>query len=78
MHRNGLTSIRRSCQRSFGEVRRAIRLPRGADHDNAHAHLQNGVLTINFPKLAMESTGKKIPLVTAGPSTTKGGKRSAK
>jgi HSP20 family molecular chaperone IbpA len=49
-------------QRTFGEVRRAIRLPTNANQDQAHAHLWNGVLTINFPKLATEKVGKKIPL----------------
>jgi HSP20 family molecular chaperone IbpA len=55
-------------QRSFGTVRRVIRLPKGADQDNAQANLADGVLTINFPKLAIENGGgKKIPLVTGGP-----------
>ena len=49
-------------------MRRVIRLPKGADQDNAQANLADGVLTINFPKLAIENGGgKKIPLVTGGP-----------
>ena len=67
-------------QRSFGEVRRAIRLPKGADQDNAQAHLVNGVLTVDFPKLALENVGKKIPLSITGGSTSsaKGKKKVGK
>lgn len=64
-----LMNLLTSTQRSFGEVRRAIRLPKGADQDRAQAHLANGVLTIDFPKLAEENVGKKIPLLTGGGST---------
>ena len=60
------TGITHRVERSYGEVRRAIRLPRGADQDHAHAHLANGVLTIDFPKLAIENVGKKIPLLKGG------------
>lgn len=59
-------------------MRRAIRLPRGADQDHAHAHLDNGVLTIHFPKLAIENVGgKKIPLLTGG-NSGKGKKKAVK
>jgi HSP20 family molecular chaperone IbpA len=59
-------------------VRRAIRLPKGADQDHAHAHLVNGVLTIDFPKLAIENVGKKIPLLTSGSSEKKATKKVGK
>ena len=62
------TAVSHRVERSFGTVRRVIRLPKGADQDNAQANLADGVLTINFPKLAIENGGgKKIPLVTGGP-----------
>jgi HSP20 family molecular chaperone IbpA len=61
-------------------VRRAIRLPKGADQDRAQAHLTNGVLSINFPKLAIENVGKKIPLmnIDKGTSSTTKGKKTMK
>lgn len=49
-------------ERSFGEVKRSINLPKGADVNNVHAHLENGVLEVNFPKLALENGEKKIPI----------------
>jgi HSP20 family protein len=71
------TGISHRVERHHGEVRRAIRLPIGADQDRAQANLVNGVLTVDFPKLSAESSfGKKIPLsITGGSTAKKAGKK---
>lgn len=54
-------------ERSFGEVKRAVMMPKEADLSNAHASLDNGVLTVTFPKLLLEDgkKGTKIPITSS-------------
>ena len=48
-------------ERTFGKIERSIRLPRDADSTKATAKFENGVLLVDFPKLAgVESGVKKI------------------
>ncbi len=55
-----------SMERSFGKVQRKIRLPANADLDSAETKFKNGVLTITFPKKAIEPEGevKKLKIDT--------------
>lgn len=43
-------------ERTFGEVKRTLRLPTDCDADNAAVEFKNSVLTISFPK---KETGKR-------------------
>ena len=47
-------------ERFSGKVKRSIRLPVDADHQKAKATFENGVLTLNIPKVEGESAAKKI------------------
>jgi HSP20 family molecular chaperone IbpA len=47
-------------ERSFGQVKRSVRLPKNAQADSADARMDNGVLTIQFTKRpALENNGPK-------------------
>ena len=48
-HKDGKYLVR---ERRFGEFRRSLRLPEGADADNAEPRYCKGVLSVGFPKLA--------------------------
>lgn len=47
-------------ERFYGKVQRSIVLPVDADHQRCEAKYENGVLTINMPKLVGESGSKKL------------------
>lgn len=57
-----IVGIHHRAERRFAERHRRLRLPENADGDHPVASLNNGVLTITFPKLG-ESLVKKIPIV---------------
>jgi len=52
----------RRFERSWGNYSRSIRLPHDADQGNPSAAYENGVLTINFKKVAPEVQVKKIAI----------------
>lgn len=54
--------IQHRTERSYSEMRRTVPLPSNANPDAAIANLNNGVLTITFPKLNQTPSAKKIPL----------------
>ena len=66
------TSKSHRVERSFGEVRRTVLMPKGADLDNAHASLENGVLSVSFPKLQLEdgARGTRIPITSSSSSSS--------
>jgi len=41
---------------------RSVRLPRGADGDNAHASFKDGMLEVTMPIVSQLDTGRKIPV----------------
>jgi HSP20 family molecular chaperone IbpA len=47
-------------------------MPKGADLDNAHASLENGVLSVSFPKLQLEdgARGTRIPITSSASSSS--------
>ncbi|GLB42406.1 putative small heat shock protein (HSP20) family protein [Lyophyllum shimeji] len=47
-------------ERRFGKVSRALQLPQGVKEDEIKASMENGVLTVTFPKTAPELAPKKI------------------
>ncbi|KIY69917.1 HSP20-like chaperone [Cylindrobasidium torrendii FP15055 ss-10] len=47
-------------ERRYGKFSRTLRLPQGIKDDEVKAALENGVLTVSFPKAAPESAPKKI------------------
>ncbi|PWV60182.1 Hsp20/alpha crystallin family protein [Plasticicumulans acidivorans] len=50
-------------ERAFGAFRRSINLPAGLDEDNAEADFADGVLTVRFPRIGIETLpGKPIPI----------------
>jgi HSP20 family protein len=51
----------RTLERHFGEYKRTIQLPNNCDKNSPRAVLNNGVLTITFPKCEPTNI-RKIPL----------------
>ena len=49
-------------ERFFGKVQRSMRLPVDADHQNATASFDKGVLTLSFPKSGGEAAEKKVTI----------------
>ncbi|KZT74982.1 HSP20-like chaperone [Daedalea quercina L-15889] len=47
-------------ERRYGKFSRAIPLPQGIKHGDIKAHLENGVLTVSFPRNTPEQAPKKI------------------
>ncbi|KAG7089077.1 hypothetical protein E1B28_010786 [Marasmius oreades] len=47
-------------ERRFGKFSRTLRLPQGVNEEEIKASLENGVLTVSFPKAGKESAPKKI------------------
>ena len=54
-------------ERSYGQVQRCLKLPKTADVSNCTANLENGVLTVSFPKLP-EAKPQKIQVNLQKPS----------
>ncbi|KAM6497297.1 HSP20-like chaperone [Amanita muscaria] len=50
-------------ERKFGKFSRTIKLPRGVTNEQIKASLENGVLTVTFPKSTPETASKKIAIV---------------
>ncbi|KAG6893219.1 hypothetical protein C0992_010843, partial [Termitomyces sp. T32_za158] len=48
--------------RRFGRFSRTLQLPRGVKEDDIKAKLDNGVLSIAFPKISAEEAPKKITI----------------
>jgi len=49
-------------ERRFGKASRSVQLPQGIKYDDIKASMENGVLTVTFPKSAPESAPKKIDI----------------
>jgi HSP20 family protein len=49
-------------ERRFGKFSRTLQLPQGVKDDEIKASMENGLLTITFPKSAAELTAKKITI----------------
>ncbi|KAL1758274.1 HSP20-like chaperone [Schizophyllum commune] len=47
-------------ERRYGKISRTLRLPEGVKEDEVKAALENGVLTVTFPKTGAQNTPKKI------------------
>lgn len=47
-------------ERSYGSVQRTIAIPKNADASSAEAKLENGVLSIRFPKKEVSPEGRKL------------------
>lgn len=52
-------------ERTYGKYERSIRLPQLIDAEHAEAHYENGVLTLNLPKLP-EAQPKQIAIKANG------------
>ncbi|KDQ55766.1 hypothetical protein JAAARDRAFT_37187 [Jaapia argillacea MUCL 33604] len=49
-------------ERRYGKFSRTLRLPEGVQHDQVKASMENGVLTVTFPKSTPETAPKKITI----------------
>ncbi|KAF8206199.1 HSP20-like chaperone [Mycena galopus ATCC 62051] len=49
-------------ERRFGKIARTLQLPQGVNESEVKAAMENGVLTITFPKLTAEQAPKKITI----------------
>ncbi|KAJ4480229.1 HSP20-like chaperone [Lentinula aciculospora] len=49
-------------ERSFGKFSRTLQLPQGVKDEEIKASMENGVLTVTFPKGTIEQTPKKITI----------------
>ncbi|KAH9835908.1 HSP20-like chaperone [Rhodofomes roseus] len=49
-------------ERRYGRFSRAIPLPQGIKHEDVKATLENGVLTVTFPRSTPEQAPKKITI----------------
>jgi HSP20 family protein len=47
-------------ERRFGKFSRSLQLPRGVKEEEIKASMENGVLTVTFPRSAPEAEPKKI------------------
>ncbi|KAE9406110.1 small heat shock protein [Gymnopus androsaceus JB14] len=47
-------------ERGFGKVSRTLKLPQGINEEEIKASMENGVLTVTFPKSGAEAASKKI------------------
>lgn len=53
------TDIAHTLERSYGKVRRRLRIPVNADVDRATAKYRDGVLTVSLPKKSEEGTKRR-------------------
>ncbi|KIK67647.1 hypothetical protein GYMLUDRAFT_786865 [Collybiopsis luxurians FD-317 M1] len=49
-------------ERKFGKFSRTLQLPQGVKEDEIKASMENGVLTVTFPKASAEQTPRKITI----------------
>ncbi|KAK1220646.1 hypothetical protein PQX77_016599 [Marasmius sp. AFHP31] len=49
-------------ERRFGKFSRTLRLPQGVNEDEIKAGLEDGILTVSFPKAGKEAAPKKITI----------------
>ncbi|TFK69561.1 HSP20-like chaperone [Pluteus cervinus] len=49
-------------ERRYGKVSRTLQLPQGVKDEEIKASMENGVLTVTFPKSAPELAPKKITI----------------
>ncbi|KIJ30810.1 hypothetical protein M422DRAFT_267641 [Sphaerobolus stellatus SS14] len=49
-------------ERRFGKFQRMLPLPHGIKPDDIKAVMENGVLTVRFPRMRAEQEPKKIPI----------------
>ncbi|KAJ3808403.1 HSP20-like chaperone [Lentinula aff. lateritia] len=49
-------------ERRYGSFARALQLPRGVKDEEIKASMENGVLTVTFPKSTLEAEPKKITI----------------
>ncbi|KAJ3786561.1 HSP20-like chaperone [Lentinula aff. detonsa] len=49
-------------ERSFGKFSRTLQLPQGVKDEEIKAAMENGVLTVTFPKASAEQAPKKISI----------------
>ncbi|KAJ3504176.1 hypothetical protein NMY22_g438 [Coprinellus aureogranulatus] len=49
-------------ERRYGKISRTLQLPQGLKEDEIKASMENGVLTVTFPKSAPEQAPKKISI----------------
>ncbi|KAF9045062.1 small heat shock protein [Panaeolus papilionaceus] len=49
-------------ERHFGKFSRTLQLPQGIDNEEIKASMENGILTVTFPKSAPELAPKKITI----------------
>ncbi|KAL0581672.1 hypothetical protein V5O48_000375 [Marasmius crinis-equi] len=49
-------------ERRFGRFSRTLRLPQGVNEEEIKASLEDGVLTVSFPKAGKEAAPKKITI----------------
>ncbi|KAE9400120.1 HSP20-like chaperone [Gymnopus androsaceus JB14] len=49
-------------ERGFGKVSRTLKLPQGIKEEEIKASMENGVLTVTFPKSGTEAAPKKITI----------------
>ncbi|KAK0494035.1 small heat shock protein [Armillaria luteobubalina] len=49
-------------ERRFGKFSRTLRLPQGVNEEEIKASLDNGLLTVTFPKASPETAPKKITI----------------
>ncbi|KAF8349155.1 HSP20-like chaperone [Amanita rubescens] len=50
-------------ERRYGKFARTLQLPRGVTDDQIAAKMENGILTVTFPRSTPETTIKKISVV---------------
>ncbi|KAJ7088367.1 HSP20-like chaperone [Mycena belliarum] len=49
-------------ERRFGKIARTLQLPQGVKESEVKAAMENGILTVTFPKTTPEQTPKKITI----------------
>ncbi|KAJ3551312.1 hypothetical protein NM688_g4776 [Phlebia brevispora] len=49
-------------ERRYGKFSRCIAMPQGVKEKDIHAHMDNGILSVTFPKSTPEETTKKIAI----------------
>ncbi|KAJ6618256.1 HSP20-like chaperone [Mycena sp. CBHHK59/15] len=49
-------------ERRFGKIERTLQLPQGVKENEVKASMDNGILTITFPKTTPEQASKKISI----------------